>query len=537
MEALPESNARHLGLDGTEDDDDEGNWEMVTEDPNRSRRVPGATGLLPEQDVRQGGYPTFSGGRMTDPGSQVPTGVLEQGTDGRAIRFMREDGDGVGRPQQAPPRRPRRKASPPMIEVPGRYQETMTMALPAAEDDMLGPAQQGKLPRAADLDAARPLTGRPASSMPLRQSELHRSTSVSTTDLAPRFPLPPSRANVKVANRESFVAGKLPEPPEGMLHREALSPRRTVASPVVTQFPAPPKRPDRRATGSPTMPHLRVTPNTPGESPLTPHLNAQAQKATVVRLPMAQARPWSSLSTRAKSRLESEQDPSPPLPSNRQGPTSSAEQTASMTVPASKISSLHRSASARAAHQPTRGSVQTPMRPGLSVTVDPTPAMILPALKNSTLHRSASTLTAVPSRKDRGVRFDLGPVPEDSQDSEPGAAHSSPSLTSPPRTGFRIPGTSFHLPIPSFPSTPRPPRRASLSSLEDEARPESFISTSSDRSGGSEGEQSSLKYLARERGSVSDEKAGLPRRPKTVMVLGGDYLSGGSEEKGRQSGV
>jgi hypothetical protein len=44
-----------------------------------------------------------------------------------------------------------------------------------------------------------------------------------------------------------------------------------------------------------------------------------------------------------------------------------------------------------------------------------------------------------------------------------------------------------------------------------------------------------LKYLAREkRGSVSEEKAGLPPRPKTLMVLGGDYLSGGNEVDGRQ---
>jgi hypothetical protein len=535
VEALPESNARHLGLDETEVEYDEGNWEMVTDDANRSRRVPGAMGLLPEQDVRQGGYPTFSGGRMTDPGSQVPTGVLEQGSDGRAMSVMREDGDGVGRPHQATPRRPRRKASPPMIEVPGRYQQAMTRPLPAVGEDALGSAQLEKLPHAADLDIARPLAGRPASSMPLGQSELHRSTSLSTTDLAPRFPLPPSRANTKIAHRESVVAAKLPEPPEGMLPREALSPRRSVVSSAITQFPAPPKRPGTTHR-SPTTPHLRVTPNTPGESPLTPHLNAQAQRATVVRLPMAQARPWSSLSTRAKSRGEQAQ--SPPLHSNLRAPTSSEEQTATMTVPASKISPLHRSASARAAHQPIRASVQTPIRPALSVTVDPAPAMILPALKNSTLHRSASSLTAVSSRKDRGVRFDLGPVPEDSQDSQPEAAHSLASLTSPPRTGLRIPGTSFHLPIPSFPSTPRPPRRASMSSLEDEARPESFISTSSDRSGSSTWEQSSLKYLSREtRGSVSDEKAGLPPRPKTVMVLGGAYLSGGSEVEDRQRGV
>lgn len=526
MEALPQSNAHHLGLDEIEDDGhNEGEWEMVTEDANRFRRVPGAMGLLPEQDVRQGGYPTFSGGRMTDPGSQVPTGVLEQGSDGRAIRFMREDGDGAGRPQQSTPRRPRRRASPPMIEVPERYQ------------NMTGPAQLDTVPLAADLETARPLAGRLASAMPPGQSALHRSTSVSTTDLAPRFPLPPSRANARVANRESFVASKLPELPEGSLPRETLSPRRTAASPLTTQFPAPPKRQERGGTAhrSPTTPHVRVTPNTPGESPLTPHLNAQAGRATVVRLPMAQARPWSSLSTRVIPGRE--QDASPPLHSDQQSPTSSAERTATMTAPLSKISSLHRSASARAAHQLTRTSVQRPMQafPRLSVTVDPRPTMILPALKNSTLHRSASTLTAVPWRKERGVRFDLGSVPEDAQDSQAEAAHSLPSPTSAPRTGLRIPGTSFHLPIPSFPSTPRPPRRASMSSLEDGARPESFVSTSSDGSGRSTGEQSSLKYLAREkRGSVSEEKAGLPPRPKTLMVLGGDYLSGGNEVDGRQ---
>ncbi|OCF45280.1 hypothetical protein I317_00802 [Kwoniella heveanensis CBS 569] len=52
-------------------------------------------------DVRQGGYPTFSGGGLTDPGRQVPTGYLEKGKDGRLIKFIREDSTETAEP--APP--------------------------------------------------------------------------------------------------------------------------------------------------------------------------------------------------------------------------------------------------------------------------------------------------------------------------------------------------------------------------------------------------------------------------------------------------
>ncbi|WVR05707.1 hypothetical protein IAU60_002731 [Kwoniella sp. DSM 27419] len=43
-------------------------------------------------DVRHGGYPTFSGGGLTDPESQVPAGFLERGEDGRPMRFVRAEG-------------------------------------------------------------------------------------------------------------------------------------------------------------------------------------------------------------------------------------------------------------------------------------------------------------------------------------------------------------------------------------------------------------------------------------------------------------
>lgn len=50
------------------------------------------------QDVARGGYPTFSGGGLTDAGRQVPSGILERAKDGRLTKFISENGEEVGKP-------------------------------------------------------------------------------------------------------------------------------------------------------------------------------------------------------------------------------------------------------------------------------------------------------------------------------------------------------------------------------------------------------------------------------------------------------
>jgi len=97
-ESLPPSNAAEIGLV----EEDEKLYEEVdyAAEPvsNRVERE-GNEGRGAERDVRRGGYPTFSGGGMTDPKKQVPMGIVERGIDGRVVRFVGDEGGGVGRPQ------------------------------------------------------------------------------------------------------------------------------------------------------------------------------------------------------------------------------------------------------------------------------------------------------------------------------------------------------------------------------------------------------------------------------------------------------
>lgn len=97
-ESLPPSNAAEIGLV----EEDEKLYEEVdyAAEPvsNRVERE-GNEGRGAERDVRRGGYPTFSGGGMTDPKKQVPMGIVERGSDGRVVRFVGDEGGGVGRPQ------------------------------------------------------------------------------------------------------------------------------------------------------------------------------------------------------------------------------------------------------------------------------------------------------------------------------------------------------------------------------------------------------------------------------------------------------
>ena len=59
--------------------------EQILKPPRgRSRANNAANGLT---DVRKGGYPTFSGGGMDHPGSQVPAGYLKEGADGAMTGF------------------------------------------------------------------------------------------------------------------------------------------------------------------------------------------------------------------------------------------------------------------------------------------------------------------------------------------------------------------------------------------------------------------------------------------------------------------
>ncbi|UOH79936.1 hypothetical protein LQV05_002585 [Cryptococcus neoformans] len=97
----PHSNAHEIGLD----EEDEEKAVGTKTHPWQRPQGPVAPIPLPDsgarpayQDVARGGYPTFSGGGLTDAGRQVPSGILERAKDGRLTKFISENGEKVGKP-------------------------------------------------------------------------------------------------------------------------------------------------------------------------------------------------------------------------------------------------------------------------------------------------------------------------------------------------------------------------------------------------------------------------------------------------------
>ncbi|WVW80302.1 hypothetical protein I302_102280 [Kwoniella bestiolae CBS 10118] len=109
---LPLSNAKSIGLDSDDERDNisirsengidlpiqaQYTTQSQSQNQNYPRKSPPAIGEagMKEQytNVSKGGYPTFSGGGLTDPSAQVPLGFIERTKDGRKIEFINaEDG-------------------------------------------------------------------------------------------------------------------------------------------------------------------------------------------------------------------------------------------------------------------------------------------------------------------------------------------------------------------------------------------------------------------------------------------------------------
>ncbi|WVQ65067.1 uncharacterized protein L199_003237 [Kwoniella botswanensis] len=99
---LPSSNAKSLGLDEDEEEFDkisirsEEGFSLPIESQYRKRAPTDPSQIEARNgddhnhhtDVTKGGYPTFSGGGLTDPSSQVPLGFIERTKDGRKIEFI-----------------------------------------------------------------------------------------------------------------------------------------------------------------------------------------------------------------------------------------------------------------------------------------------------------------------------------------------------------------------------------------------------------------------------------------------------------------
>ncbi|WWD05571.1 hypothetical protein V865_003652 [Kwoniella europaea PYCC6329] len=119
---LPSSNVKSLGLDEEEEEFEkisirsEEGFSLPIESQYR-KRVPTDTSQIEARngndhnhhtDVTKGGYPTFSGGGLTDPSSQVPLGFIERTKDGRKIEFINTNAE-----SGQPTHRKRRSDLPP----------------------------------------------------------------------------------------------------------------------------------------------------------------------------------------------------------------------------------------------------------------------------------------------------------------------------------------------------------------------------------------------------------------------------------------
>ncbi|OCF56569.1 hypothetical protein L486_05419 [Kwoniella mangroviensis CBS 10435] len=98
-------------------------------------------------DVTKGGYPTFSGGGLTDPSSQVPLGFIERTKDGRKIEFINSE---IGQDQQSAQQQKRRSDLPPRSQS-----RKKAMALdnsPQPHDKLVNLGASTSRPRADSVD-------------------------------------------------------------------------------------------------------------------------------------------------------------------------------------------------------------------------------------------------------------------------------------------------------------------------------------------------------------------------------------------------
>ena len=499
-----------------------------------------------EQDVRQGGYPTFSGGGVMDTKRQVPTGVIERGNDGRVLRFVNEDGSGMGQSRAAASAvatglgsderndsRARdntqgRKSLAPHIlantQDPTQSKGNAGSTIPPGQPPHVSREVASRFPQAQSLQPIRP-TQKAQRTQQAQQPQQPQQPQHTKIAKLPRPTLSQAPTHLKPTTKPIRVLSTIDED-------SFLSPtsKLTVEVPALgASFPLPPSRSQRQSTASGVdaasagqgVVHMRNSIDGVGPPAIPrPSLkNARAERNSSAPI----AAPVSSTTIQ-------------PLLPSREPVLSPPHIATHLAKP--KLPHAH--------SDPTSDQTATLPRSSLTQTTS-----------------SPTTTSNDPMRKARGVRFDLRPPSTASISS-----FSSNDIATPPRSGLRIPGTSITLPIPfsSGPGTPRPRRHsiASISSLSssnssdtdgemeekaDSTRPESSASSSPTATDMAEirpdmvtrSSSGELDVAMEGRRSVR-EKAGLPRttrgatgRPKSVAVLGGGYLDGGNEKRRHSS--
>ena len=504
---LPPSNALEIGLEATDDEegvDDERPARRGTYDGSeRQVRTRPAKEDSAHTDVSQGGYPTFSGHAVNAPGRNVPAGHID--VDRSDVRFVSEEAQRIQDMQEQQTRLVSKLQS-----QPGGPARTISVEQRRRDQG------RGKFTKPAPLDTSSiSALRRPPARANTRESALSASSTRSESGDSSL------RSNSKPRHRATDTLtpiGEGDEPTSAMTTRSELRKSlQAAANDLGPRFPLPPGR--GHGEGVDHMPLARS--------------GSRARRESSVDS-LAGDAPWASLAW---------------------GQAASAE--------GDTPKALHRAASAKSAQAANHGANggtgsderphPPPESPGVTTVPERRPAARPLTMLRSSLapdRRSPTTTEARTERVSRGVRFDLTSPKAYSPSVMTGSTATPDGMTS-PRTGFRLPGTSFTIPLPfSAQSTPRTYRKDSVDSTAtadsafSAARSESVASTASPGSASSVERpdmpaRASSDDIDPERiRRSSDEGAGLPRRdrgsvrggrPMSMAVLGGGYLDGGDD--------
>ncbi|WRT65839.1 uncharacterized protein IL334_002790 [Kwoniella shivajii] len=577
MKNLPPSNSHSIGLDDeNEDHDFDGDgdkYSIHSEDqlpiqaqhqkPKPSSH-PGSEENVEKSytDVRKGGYPTFSGGGMTDPMRQVPTGFIERTKDGRKIEFISEDGKSTKAPQphrsnspptsykhpknevkidrkQLPPRGQSRTRALTADIPPSRFEERdKTQRARADSVDTLTLIARGKTleesvicnsreanemsnGREAQMGRSKTLSSmtfgpvsshrtreseRPVPKIPLREKperQSSASTISATREMGPRFPFPPSR---KVVSIDGHATG------DG-----ATSPNKISVARGLVMEPKGPKPPLRSGSKRDQVRKADST-NALGVSQDRSMIKNVQQEDSNESKQVEFDRPETKKSSRkihpskgyksgdvrnGKSPLilRSPETPAAVTPLRRSSSTESPRNRT--TSSASSTSPKHKS-SQRPRKRSATLAAPVPLQPSLS------------------LKRSSSSRSTRGAKTARGVRFNLSPARESDEDSQWSDSEEGEVRELAPKGRISILSTAAQGVMTV--GTPRSTMERPESFSIDDVSPDDFIYTT--HSGSERNTVKNSHDLSTE--DMKDLTDRGKRRGETG-ILGGGYLNGGKE--------
>ena len=545
-----------------------------------------------EHDVRKGGYPTFSGGSVNQPGRQVPAGVIEQSSTGEVIRYLGANGQAA--------------VQPVMSDASAQQDQTGPLAIPAE----MRKARQSRSARSARQSSQ--IQKHPFAATSIREGDA--GTVDNNGENQSRRPEPnPSRKSARIPPPQ-----QLPTPPKArrqtMLNpideqsatkftseqsnvstskkslqrvpsdRASQRSFNMAASTIGPQFPLPPARLDNgpksgahkrpkpsRTTSTSTFGDQRLSQSPSASS--TPHSPAQEYAATLSRAQVAKqhqrahiVRPSGANGRNLTANVDGGK---PDALGNKavsevglalSGPDASTS--CDMSPVETSMSGGQRKEilgpifSRNVANQELKRSA-TVTGSDSQISSDTTPQ---PLIRSASIPRPTGANVRMPSspptpaeRPVQAVRFDLSPVTSSSLTSGTHSAPVSPvsippdsAMTTSRSRSFRIPGTNLRIGLPDRSSAPRSPigHRVSLdsgsSSETSEAEdsdndPEQLQRSPRRRSTGSTSLVSPASdaedvTVAKSSGPIDPGKSKGDKTPKkNGFILGGSYLSGGGE--------